>query len=98
MKHFKLLLISSLVSILSGCAAVNYDGPGSFQDFANARYQCLQETQQRISGGYINQSGGAATSQVMPSCSAFNSCLATKGYYQNQNGRFNPNSIAIRCN
>ena len=98
MKHYKIVLLSMFAALLTGCAAPHYDGPGSFQDFANARYQCLRETQQRMSGATINQYGGSATSQVIPSCSAFNSCLATKGYYQSQNGKFNPNSIAIRCN
>jgi hypothetical protein len=46
------------------------------------RYACLQETQQRVSDTYVNQSGGASTSQVMPTCSAWNACLAARGYFR----------------
>jgi hypothetical protein len=86
--------------VLISCAP-RYNGPGTFQDFANTRYQCLQEISERQSesGAFINQYGGAASSTdtVMPNCSAFNACLAAKGYYVDQNGRFDASAIKIRC-
>jgi hypothetical protein len=95
----KIFTVIILVA-LTGCAAPNYDGPGSFQDFVNARYQCVRETSARVSGAVVNESGGVANSQVMPSCSAFAACLASKGYYASQNGKFDPNAagIVVRCN
>jgi len=100
MKLLQTIAIPTLAILMTGCAAPRYDGPGSFQDFANARYQCVRETSARVSGAAVNQSGGAASSSVMPSCSAFASCLASKGYYESQSGRFDPNTagIVVRCN
>jgi hypothetical protein len=54
----------------------------SQQQFMNDRYTCLRETQQRVSGAHVGPYGGAASSQVLPSCSAFNACLAAHGYYR----------------
>lgn len=52
------------------------------EQFMRDRYQCLSETQQRVSQAFINQYGGASNSAVMPSCSAFNACLGAKGYFR----------------
>lgn len=83
------LLGLSLLILLSGCASgpqsyYRYVGPTnkSQQDFMGDRYQCLRETQQRVSNAFVNQYGGAGNSSVMPSCSAFNACLGAKGYYR----------------
>ena len=94
----KTIALSAFAMLMTGCAVPKYDGPGSFQDFANARYQCVQETSARVSGAAVNQYGGAARSSVMPSCSAFSACLASKGYYESQNGRHDASSISVRCN
>ena len=85
-----------------GCATLTpprFNGPGTFQDFANARYQCLQETTARISSAVVNANVGvaSASSQQMPSCSAMSACLASKGYYRAQNGRFDSAGISIQC-
>jgi hypothetical protein len=97
MKRF-LLLVPMLV--LTSCA-IKYNGPGTFQDLANARYQCLQETSEEQSGSAasINKYGGAAssTSTVMPTCSHFQACLAAKGYYEDPNGKFDASGIKIKC-
>ena len=98
MKFFGTIPTITIALLMTGCAAPKYDGPGSFQDFANARYQCVRETSARVSGAAINQYGGAASSSVMPSCSAFQACLASKGYYESQNGKFDAASIGVRCN
>ena len=92
----KTLALSGVAILMTGCAP-KYDGPGSFQDFANARYQCVQQTSARVSGAAVNQYGGAASSSVMPSCSAFQACLASKGYYVSQNGRHDAASIGVLC-
>ena len=97
MKFLKIAFVLGVVTFINGCAAPKYDGPGSFQDFANARYQCLNETSARVSSATVNQYGGTARSQVIPSCSAMLACLASKGYYQSQNGRFDASSIPVQC-
>lgn len=43
-------------------------------------YACYSETQKKISGATGDQSGGNANSIVIPTCSAFNACLAERGY------------------
>jgi hypothetical protein len=82
----KSFLAILLLVTLSGCAPsyIRYfNSNGASQDqFMKDRYACYQETQQRISSAYINQYGGAASSQIMPSCSAINACLAARGYYR----------------
>jgi hypothetical protein len=95
MKYLSLGFLLLLIS----CAAPKYTGPGTFQEFANARYQCVQETSARQSGAYVNQYGGFANSSVMPTCSAFTACLASKGYYESSNGQFDPAAagIVVRC-
>ena len=98
-RTFSVLSLMTLV----GCAQIPYggtyrfDGPGTFQNFAQARYECAQETSQRVSGGFVNQYGGVASSRVMPSCSAFNACLAARGYYRNPNGRLDASSMVVSC-
>jgi hypothetical protein len=94
----------TVISFTFGCAQVvqpkqtlRFSGPGEFQDFAKARYQCLQETKTVASGAFINQFGGASTTNVAPSCSSFDACLAAKGYYRNPNGNLDASSIPINC-
>lgn len=84
MRKVILMLLSVFVS---GCANPTYyryiNNQGATQDqFMKDRYACYTETQQRVSGAYVNEYGGASSSQVMPSCSAFNACLAARGYYR----------------
>jgi hypothetical protein len=86
--HVRIVVIV-LIAMVSGCAAprpvyIRYIGSNgaSQQQFMNDRYSCLRETQQRISGAFVNQYGGASQSQVAPSCSAMAACLAARGYYR----------------
>jgi hypothetical protein len=109
--NIKRTFILSLLFSLVACAPsyYRYTGPtnSSQQDFMNIRYQCLRETQQRVSGAFVNQYGGASSSTVMPTCSAFNACLASKGFYRsdtpdlnvfNQPGNFSvPQGAVINC-
>jgi len=48
------------------------------EQFMKDRYQCVTETQQ--SNSYVDSTLGIGRSEVRPSCSAFFSCLAAKGY------------------
>jgi hypothetical protein len=101
-----------LVGMVGGCATsyiryVNSSSP-SQQQWAQDRYSCLQQTQQRVSTAVEDQYGGAASSVVMPSCSAFNACLAARGYLRsdttnvadlNLPGSFSvPEGAKIQCN
>ena len=95
-------LLTTITSVVILCSCVHggtykFSGPGDFQQFAQVRYQCLQETSVRQSGAFVNSSGGAATSTVTPNCSAFDACLAAKGYYRNPNGNLDASSIPISC-
>jgi hypothetical protein len=72
---------------LAGCTPYTYtryltNNDASEQQFMQDRYQCYQQTQQPVSVAYLNAYGGAASSQVLPSCSAFQACLAARGYYR----------------
>jgi hypothetical protein len=64
-------------TVIFGCTYIRYINTShpTQQQWAQDRYACLQETQQRVSLG-------AATSVVMPTCSAFNACLAARGYHR----------------
>jgi len=94
-----LFTVALFTLLLSGCETVydNYAGPGTTQDFINARYQCFQETSQRQSSAYVNQYGGGSSSTVMPLCNAFTMCLASKGYYKNDGGRFSARVAPVNC-
>ena len=84
----KCLRVILVFTVFSGCATtptyirwITTTG-ATQQQFMNDRYSCLKETQQRVSGAYVNQYGGVSNSQVQPPCSAFNACLAARGYYR----------------
>lgn len=86
MKIISLTALLIATATVTGCATtyirwMNSSGVTQEQ-FMKDRYACLQETQQRISDAYTNEAGGASTSQVMPTCSAWNACLAARGYYR----------------
>ena len=106
MKTSKSFLLIAIAVLLSGCGGMSapysgtykFTGPGTFQDFANTRYQCAQETSRRVGEAYINQYGGSSSSSVIPSCSVFIACLAAKGYYPNPNGNLDASSIIVKCN
>jgi hypothetical protein len=102
-KYFLLIAVAVLLSSCGGMPApysgtYRFTGPGTFQDFANTRYQCAQETSRRVGGAYVNQYGGSSSTNVIPSCSTFRACLAAKGYYPNPNGNLDASSIIVECN
>ncbi len=102
---WKILAITLIGLNIVGClgpvgpygGTLRFDGPGTFQDFAQVRFQCAQETSRRVSGSFINQYGGSSSSNVIPNCSTFNACLAAKGYYRNPNGRLDASGIQVNC-
>ena len=71
------------------------------------RYACYLETRATVSAAVANQYGGAAASQVVPSCDAMAACLAARGYYRadttnladfNTPGNYSvPQSAMLRC-
>lgn len=80
---------------LAACLTISpplYSGPpgATYQSFIDTRYVCYQETATRQYSAGINQYGGAATSTVAPTCSAFRACMASRGYFQSATGEFDP--------
>lgn len=102
-------LPAMIIVALQGCAQVQpqpaqavqmrYTNYAATQEqFLRDRYACLQETQQRVSGAVISGYGGAARSQVIPSCSAMSACLAARGYLRSSNGNLVvPPGTEIQC-
>ena len=91
-----------LIVVVSGCTSgpTRFTNYGATQEqFMKDRYECYRETQQRASSAYVNRYGGAARSQVIPSCSAFLACLASRGYLlSNTSGNLIvPTGAEIQC-
>ena len=101
-----LLVCLTAALALSGCSLYSrYDGPGNMQDFAAARYQCVQETKRPVFSAEITKAdalkavaGFKATAKEIPSCSAFNNCLAARGYFMTDQGRFSSEGLYVECN
>lgn len=95
------LSVAVVLVFITGCVTTpsRYTAYGKSQDdLMRDRYQCYQETQQRVSGAYVNRYGGAANSSVIPSCGAFNACLAARGYLKSENGNLVvPSGALIDC-
>jgi hypothetical protein len=79
--------VAFIFSVVAGCASTaptimrwTNNNNATQDQWMKDRYACYSETQQRISGATVNQSGGNANSIVIPMCSAFNACLAARGY------------------
>lgn len=98
MNKLKLIIGCVSVAFITGCAAPRYDGPGTFQDFANARYQCIKELRGLSQGNaaVVNKVSIGGDSDDI-SCSGFAACLASKGYFKNTNGKFDTSSISVTC-
>lgn len=92
----RVLLAVTAAALLSGCVyggTYNFNGPGTFQDFAKARYQCYADLK-GISGS-ANETVAVVRESV--SCGAFEACLNSKGYFRNPDGRHNAKSISVKC-
>jgi hypothetical protein len=70
---------------LAGCAALQspvwYKAGGTQDDFSRDRYTCLQQSQQRVSGAYVDQNSGAAQSTVVTNGQLFDACMNASGWY-----------------
>ena len=92
----RILLVVALGALLSGCAyggTDHYAGPGSSQDFANARYQCYASL--RGISGVANAQIARLKAPV--SCGELDVCMASRGYVRNKNGRHDSSSISVNC-
>jgi hypothetical protein len=83
----RILTAILVVALVGGCASTvptwTSNRSASQDEWLKDRYACYNETQQRISGASVDQNGGAANSLVVPMCTAFNACLAARGYTKN---------------
>ena len=103
MRLVNITVVATAVMLLQGCAAgihggtYMYSGPGTFQEFAQARYQCVKESRKRVSGAFVNQYGGSSSSNVGVDCNVMDACLGAKGYFRNPNGNLDASSIPVQC-
>jgi hypothetical protein len=78
--------VASIVALaaLSACAhgpVTVWVKPGASQsDFAQARYNCMQQSQQRVSTAFVNQYGGAANNSVITNQNLFGACMNAQGW------------------
>jgi len=99
----KVLLIVLTSFYLAGCGngisggTMRYDGPGNFQDLAKARYECYNSTKDYSSSASAGSRYAYASSNTLPSCGAFNACIASKGFIKSKVGRLDASSITISC-
>jgi hypothetical protein len=68
---------------LTACAALApprwYKDGATQQEFASDRYTCLQQSQQRVSGAYVNQYGGAPQDTVITNGQLFGARMNANG-------------------
>jgi hypothetical protein len=58
-----------------------WNKPGASQaDFSQARYSCMQQSQQPTSFAYVNQYGGSSSSGVATNGNLFNACMNAQGW------------------
>lgn len=69
-------------TILFGCARQQvWEKAGSTQsDFSKDRYACMQQSQQPVSGAYVNQYGGFASSNIITNGNLFGACMNSRGW------------------
>ncbi len=95
--------------ILLGCANAPQQGEtiffqkeGATQDqFLKDRFSCYQETKNEVASAGRSESFGSYSRSTMPSCSAFMSCLAAKGYLPTEKNSGNlkvPKGVEVECN
>ena len=96
----KFLVLGSFL-LIANCApyggTMNYSGPGNFQDFAAARFECSRASSGKSSGGFINEYGGGYSTRQTVNCGMLDACMASRGYQRNSNGRFDASSMRVQC-
>jgi predicted aspartyl protease len=50
------------------------------EEFAQDRYSCMQQSQQRVSTAFVDQYGGSAVNHVITNNNLFNACMNSRGY------------------
>lgn len=96
-KYFALPLVVLIASCNSYGGTMNYSGPGDFQDFAKARYECSSGSKGQSSGGYIDAYSGSYSSRTTVNCGMMDACMASKGYTRDPNGIFDATSMKVQC-
>lgn len=100
------LVLASLTSVflVAGCTTqppkmLRYSRPETTQSqFMKDRYECLLESQQRVSGAVVNAYGGASNSEVVPSCGIWMACLGARGYVVDEVGTLSaPPETRVGC-
>ncbi len=79
----RIILTTLLATTLCGCAALQmgWYKPGATQaDFAQDKYSCMESSQERVSGAYVNPYGGAASSETATNIPLFQACMEARGY------------------
>ncbi len=76
-----------------------YDGPATAteQQFANVLYNCAQDTSNPVTVGGLSRMGVNYREESLPSCGMLKACLRSKGYYQDDEGRFNSKEYSVKC-
>lgn len=94
----------TLVFLVVGCTTAppkmqRYSRPETTQSqFMKDRYECLLESQQRVSGAVVNAYGGASNSEVVPSCGVWMACLGARGYVVDEGGTLSaPPEMRVGC-
>lgn len=84
---FRFAVTALSVLGLLGCAQNLWIKQNSTQgEFERDKYNCLQQSQQRVGIAQINANGGAATNTVQTNDMLFSSCMNSKGWsLQNKN-------------
>lgn len=78
MKEIKFILPLALIA----CAPSLWVKPGASQsEFAKDKYDCIQQSQQRVAGFSINKSGGSASDTMQTNENIFATCLNARGWY-----------------
>ncbi len=76
-------LIALSTFALCACAALQmgwYKPGASEADFAQDKYSCMESSQERVSGAYVNPYGGAASSGTTTNIPLFQACMEARGY------------------
>ena len=90
MKAPAVLVAITTACAVSGCAAPEYrwyKSGATQQSFNQDRYQCMQESQQRVSSSHVNMYGGSSNSSVRINRGLFNACMEARGWELRQVNR-----------
>lgn len=84
-RHRRLAATLALATSLVGCAPMVWIKQGGTQDeFAQDKYACLQESQQRQGRAQANRFGAAAIDTVETNSGLYGACMNARGWYLGQ--------------